>query len=333
MTLKQLQTIGIVGAGAWGTALALAAARAGRDVILWGQNRERMDEIAKRRVNTAYLPHLILPSTIHPTHEHKALSELAVILLVTPAQRAPAIIGALSETLSGLPVLLLCSKGIEAETGRFLSETIRAQLASTKIGALSGPSFATDVARGLPTAVTLAIEDEGLGAALAAALGSASFRPYWTSDVRGVEIGGALKNVYAIAAGIVVGRSLGDSARAALIARAFAEMGRFGAAMGAHPGTLSGLSGLGDLVLTATSEHSRNLRFGLCLGRGEDFEDARSRLGTVEGIATAGAVVKIAGAHLIDMPIAQAIAAIVHSKISVDDAIDNLMRRPLKAEI
>ena len=331
--LPDTHTIGVIGAGAWGTALALAGARAGRNVVLWGRDSVAMRDMAINRRNARHLPDIDLPAHIRPTADPAALAGLDVVLLVVPAQAAEDMIVTLSPQLAGLRLLLLCCKGIAAERGMFLSQIMSAHLAHVRMGALSGPSFAADVARSLPTAVTLAIEDESWGEALSQALGSPSFRPYWTSDLSGVEIGGALKNVYAIASGIVAGRGFGDSARAALIARAFAEMCRFGLPFGGRSETLSGLSGLGDLVLTTMSEQSRNLRFGLALGRGEAVEIIRARLGTVEGIATAGAVSTLASRHDIDMPIARAVAAILAGTLSVEAAIDGLMRRPLRAEI
>lgn len=326
------QTIGVIGAGAWGTALALATARAGRKVVLWGRDSAAMSAMALSRRNARHLPDIDLPAHLTPTADPAALGGLDVALLVVPAQEAEHTIINLSAHLAGLRLLILCCKGIAAGRGMFVSQIMGTHLGHVRMGALSGPSFAADVARSLPTAVTLAIEDERWGEALSQALGSPSFRPYWTSDLRGVEIGGALKNVYAIASGIVAGRGLGDSARAALIARAFAEMCRFGVAFGGRSETLSGLSGLGDLVLTTMSEQSRNLRFGLALGRGEAVDTIRARLGTVEGIATAGAISALASRHEIDMPIAGAVSAILGGTLSAAAAIDGLMRRPLRSE-
>ena len=331
-TPDTFQRLAIIGAGGWGTALALAAARAGREIVLWGHDEPGMTKMAASRENHRYLPGIPLPDSITPVSSPHALRDIPLALIVVPAQSATRLMARLASHLTGLQLAVLCCKGIEVESGQFLSHAMGEVLASAKIGALSGPSFAHDVARGLPTAVTLAVDDEGLGARLANTLGSNSFRPYWTNDVRGVEIGGALKNVYAIASGIVAGTGLGESARAALIARAFAEMTRFGVALGAQTATLSGLSGLGDLVLTATSDQSRNLRFGLALGKGEELTSAKAILGTVEGIATAIAAQRLAAAHRLDMPIIEEVSSIVTGQTSIPAAIDRLMRRPLKAE-
>ena len=324
--------LAIIGAGAWGTALAFAAARAGRTPLLWGRDAAGMAEMARTRRHARHLPEIELPAAIRPTGDSSELQQHDLALLVVPAQTAEATISNLLPVLARLKVLVLCCKGIRAGTAHFLSQGIAALLPQVQIAALSGPSFAADVARGLPTAVTLAIDDKQLGAILAALIGSPTLRPYWSSDLRGVEIGGALKNVYAIASGIVTGRDLGDSARAAIIARSFAEMSRFGLHFGARSETLAGLSGLGDLVLTATGQQSRNLRFGQALGQGLTVDRALASIGTVEGAATAGAVHSLAVEHSIDMPIAGAVAAIVNNRLSVEAAIDGLLSRPLRPE-
>jgi glycerol-3-phosphate dehydrogenase (NAD(P)+) len=325
-------TIGIVGAGAWGTALALAAARAGRDVVLWGRDATAMAQTAETRRNDRYLPGVELPRAIRPSAALDDLDGLDCVLMVTPAQTLREVLGLLTPRLAARPVLVLCSKGIERASGRFLSEIVAEAAPNAIVGALSGPSFAADVARGLPTAVTLALAEETRGMALAAALGSTTFRPYWTADLRGVEIGGAMKNVFAIAAGVVAGSGLGESARAAMIARGFAELARFGRALGARPETFAGLSGLGDLVLTATSQQSRNLRFGLALGRGEAPAEALARIGTVEGAATARAADELAKRHGVEMPLTEAVARVVGGEDTVRAALERLMRRPFKAE-
>lgn len=325
-------TIGIIGAGAWGTALAIAAVRAGRWVVLWGRDPDHMADLAKKKRNDRYLPGVTLPDGVRSTSDITQISGLDPLLLATPAQTLDETLGRLRGGISPGTTLLLCAKGIDRATGRYLSDLVRAVMPQAVIGALSGPSFAADVARGLPTAVTLAHPDEVRGMALAATLGSTTFRPYWTADLRGVEIGGAMKNVFAIAAGIVAGRGLGDSARAAMIARGFAELTRFGIAQGARSETFAGLSGLGDLVLTATSEQSRNLRFGLALGRGEAPAAARARIGTVEGAATALAAADLSARLGVDMPLTTEIARVVEGRDTIEVALDRLMRRPFKAE-
>lgn len=317
------QRIGVIGAGAWGAALALVASRAGRDVTLWGRDLKRASE---------RLPGVSFPNSVRRTEHAGDLSGVDAALLVVPAQSLASALPQFGEVLGrGVP-LILCAKGIERDSGRFLSACVAELLPGRPIGALSGPSFAQDVAAGLPTAVTLALAEREIGEALAAGLASNSFRPYWTDDLIGVEAGGALKNVYAIAAGVVIGRGLGESARAALIARGFAELVRLGRAIGARPETFGGLSGLGDLVLTATGTQSRNLRFGLALGRGDDPDTARAAIGTVEGAATALAVSALAARLGVDMPVASAVGALVEGRVSAADVAAGLMARPLRAE-
>lgn len=327
-----MQNVGVIGAGAWGTALALCAVRAGRDVTLWGRDAQAMQKIQLQRRNDPYLPNIPLPESIRATAEKADLKACGLLLAVIPAQQLVACLKEISDTLPDHAPLVLCAKGIDHDSGAFLSDQLRAIFPSRKIGILSGPGFASDVARGLPTAVTLAFEDKKRGENVAQSLSSAAFRLYLNTDVRGVEIGGALKNVFAIAAGIVIGRKLGVSARAALMTRGFAEMQRFGAAFGAKPETFAGLSGLGDLLLTATSEQSRNFRFGLALGEGKNIGAAKAQLGTVEGIATAHAARIAAQKKAIEMPVTETISAIVDGQESVDSAIERLLSRPLRAE-
>jgi glycerol-3-phosphate dehydrogenase (NAD(P)+) len=249
------------------------------------------------------------------------------ILLAVPAQQSRAALAAIAARLpAGIPVIA-CAKGIERSTRKFMTEVIADCAPAARPAILSGPGFAEEVARGLPTAVTLAAGDEQLAATLARALGSATFRPYHSTDVRGVEIGGAAKNVFAIATGIVAGRRLGASAAAALTTRGFAELARFGTALGARPETLTGLSGLGDLILTCASAQSRNFSLGVALGRGDAPE---RRL--AEGAFTAAAVVELAQRAKVEMPIAIAVAAILDGSLSVDQAIENLLTRPFRKE-
>ncbi len=322
--------IGIIGAGAWGTALALCAARARHNVVLWGRSKAHIQTIQETRRNETYLPGITLPETVVPTAQARDLKTCGLYLAVIPAQK---LIACLKELrLENKAPVVICAKGFDHDSGAFLSDQAKEILPQNPVGILSGPGFALDVARGLPTAVSLAFEDQKLGADIAGTLASDNFRPYFSTDVRGVEIGGALKNVLAIAAGIVSGRGLGLSARAALITRGFAEMQRFGLAYKARPETFGGLSGLGDLLLTATSEQSRNLRFGIALGEGKAIQETKEKLGTIEGIATAHAARLCAQKIGIDMPITEAVARIVEGRENIDSAIARLLSRPLKSE-
>ena len=321
----------VLGAGAWGSALANAAARAGRTVTLWARDPNAAAAIAKTR-ESPRLPGMKLADGVSVTSDlQQAAGNTHAILLVVPAQQVRPVALALNDVApSGTPVIA-CAKGIERGTDRFMTEVI-AECAQTALPAiLSGPSFAADVARGLPTAVTLAAKDLGLAEWLTQALGSGTFRPYHSTDVRGVEIGGAAKNVLAIAAGIATGRGLGASAVAALTTRGFAELFRFGRTFNAQPETLTGLSGLGDLVLTCSSPQSRNFSLGIALGKGEKLRDAHHGK-LAEGIFTAPALVELAKAKGVEMPIAAAIAAVLDGRLSVDAAIESLLARPLKSE-
>lgn len=327
MTARSFQRIGVMGAGAWGTALANAAARAGREVVLWGRDAAAMDEMAARRENSADLPGIALDKAVTPTSDLQALAATDAILLVVPAQACREALGRLTPLVrEGVPVIS-CAKGIERGTRAFMTEVIAEAAPRAVPAVLSGPSFASDVAAGLPTAVTLAAHDGALAAALAAALGSTTLRLYHSTDVRGVEIGGAAKNVLAIAAGIVSGRRLGASAAAALVARGFAELMRFGKAYGAKAETITGLSGLGDLILTTSGPQSRNFAFGRALGAGEA---AGGKL--AEGAFTAGVLVEMAAARHVDVPISMAVDAVLAGRLSIDGAIEALMARPQRAE-
>lgn len=325
--------LGIVGAGAWGTALAQAAARAGSSTMLWAFEPEVARAINDTRENPVFLKGVTLDQRIRATHDAADLSACDAWLVVTPAQHMRASLAGFAPYLRpGTPVAL-CSKGIERGTLKLMSEVLAETLPGAIPAVLSGPSFAADVARGLPTAVTLACTDPAAGAALIAMIGSASFRPYLADDLIGAEIGGSVKNVLAIAAGIVEGRELGRSAHAALIARGFAEMTRLAVALGAQRETLAGLCGLGDLVLTCSSPQSRNMSCGLALGRGEALADIMAARNSVtEGVATAPAVMELAARHGVDMPICAAVAAIVAGEASVEDAITALLARPFRNE-
>jgi glycerol-3-phosphate dehydrogenase (NAD(P)+) len=322
-----LQRIAVIGAGAWGTALASSAARAGRDVTLWARNPAIVAAIAEKR-DDPDLPRPGLDDRVTVTGAIADIARADAVLLVVPAQDARAAATGLSSHIAkGTPVVA-CAKGIERGTHKFMTEIIAETLPDTVPAILSGPSFAADVARGLPTAVTLACADESTAAALARALGSQTFRPYHTTDVRGVEIGGAAKNVLAIAAGIVAGRKLGASATAALVTRGFAELARFGRALGARSETLAGLSGLGDLVLSCSTPQSRNFSLGIALGEGRARDDRLA-----EGAFTAAALVELANEKHVDMPIATAVAAVLDGTLTVDAAIESLLTRPFRAEV
>jgi glycerol-3-phosphate dehydrogenase (NAD(P)+) len=320
--------IAVVGAGAWGTALANAIARAGRAVLLATRDRAGADLLVNR-CESPRLPGVRLHERVGIAPVGADVGRYDVILLAVPSQHLRAAATAIAPALrEGTPVIA-CAKGIERGTHRFMTEVI-AESARTALPAiLSGPSFAADVARGLPAAVTLAAGDETVAAALTRALGSPALRPYHSSDVRGVEIGGAAKNVLAIAAGIVAGRGLGASAAAALVTRGFAELFRFGRAFGARPETLTGLSGLGDVILTCSSAQSRNYSYGMALGRGDP---AHAGGALAEGIFTAPVLVEMANAKGVDMPIANAVVDILAGRTSVDEATETLMTRPFRAE-
>ncbi|GAB4139096.1 MAG: NAD(P)H-dependent glycerol-3-phosphate dehydrogenase [Rhodothalassiaceae bacterium] len=333
MTDEAIVRIGILGVGAWGTALAIACHRAGRSVLLQARNRELVAEIRRSRVNGRYLPGIAIDPAIEVTNDPAALGGCDAVLLVCPAQAMRASSAALRPGLRPGTPLVICAKGIESTSGALMHEVLGETLPGHPLAVLSGPNFAAEIARGLPAAVTLAAFDEGLGARLVEAIGSASFRPYLTNDVIGVEIGGAVKNVLAIACGITVGLALGENARAALITRGLAEMSRFGMAMGARRQTLMGLSGLGDLILTCASEQSRNMSFGIALAKGRSVEEILAERVTVaEGVGSAGIVRSLARAHGVDMPIVEAVAALLEGGVDAMTLIGGLLERPFKSE-
>ena len=329
----QLRSISIIGGGAWGTALAQTLAHNGTAVTLWAREPEIVDDINMRHVNRVFLPGIELNHALRATSDIAAVARADVILAVPPAQHLRSVMGNVARHLAADVPVVVCSKGIERETGRFVGDVLEDVAPQVQRAVLSGPSFAADVARGLPSALTLACRNETLGRQLAAALSSRQMRLYWSSDVIGAELGGAVKNVLAIAAGIVEGRGLGTSAHAAIVTRGFAELRRFGEAMGARPETLLGLSGLGDLILTCGSMQSRNMSLGRALGEGRSLADILgSRSAVTEGVYTAAALVRLANAKGVEMPIAEAVHSIVEGRLGVDDAITALMQRPLKAE-
>ncbi len=333
MKLAPIDRIGILGAGAWGTALALVLRRAGREVVLWAFEPEVAAAINEHRENTLFLPGIALDPGIRATTEIEAVAEAETLLLAVPAQHMRAIAGRLAQhEIAGRP-LVICSKGIEQRSGALMSEVIAEVLPEAPCAVLSGPSLAPEVARGLPTAVTLATTDGELGARLVRAIGGSRFRPYLSGDPTGAEIGGAVKNVIALACGIVAGRGLGDNASAALVTRGLAEITRLGLAKDAKAETFMGLSGLGDLALTCNSSQSRNFSLGLALGAGRRLEDILAeRRSIAEGVTTAPSVLALARRLGVEMPISAAVDAVLHRGAAIDATVEELLARPFKTE-
>lgn len=318
--------ITVAGAGAFGAALAITLARAGRDVVLWGRDTNVMNEAAQS-LTLPRLRGVKLPAELRLTGSPGVLEAADVVLLAVPAQTLGGFLDTHRASLSAKP-LVACCKGIDLSSLTGPSGVIAAEIPDARGAILTGPSFADDIARGLPTALTLACMNDDTGAMLQDLLSTPTLRLYRTTDTAGAELGGALKNVMAIACGACIGAGLGDSARAALMTRGFAEMVRIGVPLGAQPETLMGLSGLGDLALTCTSDLSRNYRYGLALGQDAAFESGQ----TVEGAATAQAVTRLAANLGIEVPVTQAVAALVSGDITVAQAMDALLSRPLKEE-
>ena len=332
--MTKLRRFAVVGAGAWGTALALVATRAGRQAILWAREREVLESIIQRGENAAFLPGVALDPPFAVTDEfHAALEEVDAVILAVPAQFLRPVLTEVVRYIPPAAPLVLAAKGIERESGALLSEAIAEALPKHPLVVLSGPTFAAEVAKGLPTAVTLAARERAMAEAMAQALGGRGFRPYASDDPVGVEIGGAVKNVIAIACGIVVGRGLGENARAALLTRGLAEITRLGVAKGAKAETFMGLSGLGDLALTCASPQSRNMSLGVALGQGKGLaEILGARRSVAEGVTTAPAVLALAQRLGVEMPISAAVAAVLYEGADIDETIAVLLSRPLKAE-
>lgn len=324
---------GIIGAGAWGTALAQTLRRAGRDVVLWAYEFETVDEINSHHTNRVYLPGVTLDPAIVATGKIAEAAACDVVLLVVPSLFVRQVAADLApHVMDGKPVVI-CTKGFEEATGQLMSDLLAEVLPGASPAVLSGPSFANEVARNLPAALTLACADQTLGLALIQALGHKNFRLYWTDDVIGTQVGGAVKNVLAIAAGIVDGRRFGANAHAAITTRGFAELARFGAKMGAKFETLTGLSGLGDLILTCSNAQSRNMSLGQALGQGKTLEATLgARKSVSEGVHTVAAVMAMADKLGVEMPICKAVKAIITGASNVDEAIDAVLSRPFRPE-
>ena len=329
-----MKRAGVIGGGAWGTALAQVCARAGLETTLWAREPEVVADVNALHENRLFLPGVALDAAIRASHDFVDLGRADFLLAVAPAQHLRATLAGFAGMIpAGLPVVL-CAKGIEQGSLKLMTEVLAECLPKARPAVLSGPSFAAEVARGLPTAVTLACADAALGQQLAEAIAGPAFRPYLSDDMIGAEAGGAVKNVLAIACGVVEGLQLGRSAHAALITRGFAEMTRLAVAKGARAETLAGLCGLGDLVLTCSSPQSRNMSVGLALGSGKSLEEALAgKLSVAEGVATAPAVRALARRLDVEMPICEAVAAVLGGEITLNKAIDGLLSRPLKSEM
>jgi glycerol-3-phosphate dehydrogenase (NAD(P)+) len=326
------QSVGIIGAGAWGTALAVAARRAGRDVTLWGYERETVEEINHEHTNHIYLSGVTLDREIRATAKAADVAAADVILMVVPSQFFRSVAGEFKKHIGAKPVIV-CTKGFEEDTGKMMADIVAEALPEAIPGVMAGPSFASEIARGMPAALTLATGNETQGRAIANSLGSRSLRLYWTDDMLGAQLGGAVKNVVAIACGIVSGRAMGSNALAGLMTRGFAELMRFGTAMGARPETLTGLSGLGDLILTCSSDESRNRSLGRALGEGRALADILgSRKSVSEGTHSAAAAVARAKELGVELPICEAVSAILAGDTNIDDAITALLSRPFRGE-
>lgn len=324
--------IGVIGGGAWGTALAALSAEQG-DTILWARNAEVVGSVNKSHANPIYLPDVKLPANLRATAQLADLKDCDALVLAVPAQTLRGFAGEIRSALPDAAPIVIAAKGIEISTGLLPSDVLAELLPGRPLAILSGPNFASEIARGLPAASTLACADAAIGATLVQRLGRPTFRPYLSDDVIGAQIGGAVKNVLAIACGIVIGRKLGDNARAALITRGLAEMSRLGLALGAKRETLMGLSGLGDLVLTCSGHQSRNLSLGVALGEGRTLEQIMGARRTVaEGVHTARAIEALAGKHGVEMPICAAVDAVLHKDAGIDAALAALLARPFTTE-
>jgi glycerol-3-phosphate dehydrogenase (NAD(P)+) len=328
-----MKTIGIIGAGAWGTALAQAQATAGRNVLLWAREEELVDAINNQRENAAFLPNVKLDKKIKATGSLTEAAACDIILVVTPAQHVRTTLQSLKGDVTEGKTFVICAKGVEIETGHLMSQVAKDILPTASMAVMSGPTFAAEIARGLPGGLTIACDNKDVGAALVENLSSRTFRTYLTDDVLGAQIGGAVKNVIAIAAGVVYGRGMGDSARAALVTRGMAEMGRLASAMGAKRETLMGMCGMGDLILTCSSMQSRNFSLGVAMGQGKSVDSILGeRKSVTEGVSTAKALMVMARNHAVDMPISAAVNACLSEGASIEETIERVLDRPLKME-
>ncbi len=328
-----MQTIGIIGAGAWGTALANSFATAGRPVTIWAREPEIVDSLNNRQENELFLPGIKLDKSIKATDSLTEASACDVLLITTPAQHVRSSLESLKAASETGKPFIICAKGVEINTGYLLSRVAEEIVPQAKIGVLTGPTFAAEIARGLPSAVTLAIREKDVGEQLVELLGNRTLRTYLSDDILGAQVGGAVKNVIAIACGVIEGLKLGDSARAALVTRGLAEIARLAAAMGAKKETLMGMCGVGDLILTCSSMQSRNFSLGVALGQGKSLEEILgSRTSVTEGVHTAKALTVMAKNHAVEMPISDAVNKCLSENVPIKEMIEMMLDRPFKAE-
>ncbi|MGB0719222.1 MAG: NAD(P)H-dependent glycerol-3-phosphate dehydrogenase [Bdellovibrionales bacterium] len=326
--------ISIIGAGAWGTALAQVLAVGGRDVLIWAREPEVVAAINVNHENATFLPSIPLDTSLKATENILEAASRDIILIVTPAQHVRTTLETIKDALTKDSVIVLCSKGIELQSGKLLSTIAKEVIPDTPTAFLTGPTFAREIASNHPGAVTIGIEDADLGKTLQDALGTDTFRPYVSDDITGVQLGAAIKNVIAIACGIVTGRKFGESARAALLTRGVAEIARLGVAMGAKKETLLGMCGIGDLMLTCSSMQSRNFSLGVALGEGQSMEDILSKRNAVtEGVHTAASTLELAKRHAVDMPITEAVYNCLNKNVTIEEAITDMLNRPFRYEM
>ena len=327
-----MQKIGIIGGGAWGTALAQSFATSGKNVSIWAREEDVVASINAQHINP-FLPGVELHGNIDATSNVSTVAKCDVILVVSPAQYTRLTLQMLAPDLTEPKPVVICAKGIEIETGLLLSQVAKEILPNCPAAILTGPTFAAEIARGLPSAVTLAMNDLAAATELAEILTSRNLRMYPSDDMIGAQIGGAVKNVIAIACGVIEGKKLGDSARAALVTRGLAEIARLGAALGAKKETLMGMCGVGDLILTCSSMQSRNFSLGAALGQGRTMESVLAERNSVtEGVYTARALVVMAKNNAVDMPISDAVHRCLSEGANIDDMIGRLLDRPVKSE-
>jgi glycerol-3-phosphate dehydrogenase (NAD(P)+) len=333
MEQTKMNKIAIIGAGAWGTALAQSIANSGKNVTMWAREAEVVESINHHHENKLYLKDVRLNEMIKATHNMHDIEDCDVYLISTPAQHVRSTLESMKDILTGKP-FVICAKGIEIETGHLMSEVAEEVIPGAQVGILSGPTFASEIARGLPCAVTLAIEDKILGDKIVSLIGSRTLRTYLTTDLVGAQIGGAVKNVIAIASGVVQGRGMGESARCALITRGLTEMARLAKALGAQRSTLMGMCGVGDLMLTASSMQSRNFSLGVALGEGSTLEEILGeRIAVTEGVHTAKALELMSKNNAVDMPISKAVNEFLNEGAKIEDIVEQLLDRPLRKEI